>query len=242
MATYHDPEDTVYKLVRDQPFTRIQGKPTWTEVKKVCQDLSDLALEVEVSYDWAGEYGLLGVIMGAVKYHSETGLNMIDPTKPPNTHAWIAAASTAQNMCVLTAENDLLKHDWEKVTGFLTGAGKNLRDALDPKYYDQLSEPIFRYKWIHPRQYFAHLKQHWVFLDKNQITKLKENYFRGWQSGEHLTKLTLMLDKEQLQLNSDGVVISDADKNIHYMNQIWDCDIFLQETVTTWGQKRQVYA
>ena len=99
MATYHDLEDTVYKWVRDRPFTRILGKPTWAQVEKVRQDLCNLALEVEVSYDWAGEYGLLGVIMGAVKYHSETGLNMIDPTKPPNTHAVIATASTAQHAC-----------------------------------------------------------------------------------------------------------------------------------------------
>ena len=158
MATYHDLEYMVYKWVRNRPFTRILGKPTWAQVENVCQDLCDLALEAEVSYDWEGKYGLLGVIMGAVKYQSETGLNMIDPTKPPNTYAGIAAASTAHNTRVLTAENDLLKHDWAKVTGFLTGAGENLRDALDPKYYDQLSEPSFRYKRIHPRHYFVHLK------------------------------------------------------------------------------------
>ena len=81
MATYHDLEGTVYKWVHDQPFTRILGKPTWTQVEKVRQDLCGLALEVEVSYEWAGEYGLLGVIMGAVKYHSETGLNMRDPPR-----------------------------------------------------------------------------------------------------------------------------------------------------------------
>ena len=127
------------------------GNPTWAQVEKVRQDLCNLALEVEVSYDWAGKYGLLGVIMGAVKYHSETGLNMIDPTKPPNTHAGIAAASTAHNTRVLTEGNDLLKHDWAKVTGFLTRTGEILRDALDPRYYDQLSEPIFRHKRIHPR-------------------------------------------------------------------------------------------
>ena len=166
MATYHDLEDTVYKWMRDRPFTRVMGKPTWAQVEKVHQDLCDLALEFEVSCDWADEYGLLGVIIGAPKYHSETGLNMIDPINPPNTHAGIAAASTAHNTRVLTAENDILKHELAKVTGFLTGAGKNLRDAFDPKYYDQLSEPIFRYKRIHPRQYFAHLKQHWMFLDE----------------------------------------------------------------------------
>ena len=58
---------------------------------------------------------------------------------------------------------------------------------------------------------FSHLKQHWVFSDEKQITILKENYFRGWQSGEHLTKFSIRLDKEQLQLNSDGIVISDAE-------------------------------
>ena len=75
------------------------GKPTWAQVEKVRQDLYDLALELEVTYDWAGEYGLLGVIMGAPQYHSETGLNVIDPIKPPNTHAGIASITTAHNTC-----------------------------------------------------------------------------------------------------------------------------------------------
>ena len=76
-----------------------------------------------------------------------------------------------------------------------------------------------------------------MFLDEKQITILKENYYRGCQSGEHLTKFALGIDKEQLQLNSDGIVISNADKGIHYMNQIWDCNIFSQETMKTWGQQ-----
>ena len=81
------------------------------------------------------------------------------------------------------------------------------------------------------------MKQYWVVLDKKQMTILEKNYYRGWQSGEHLTKFALRIDKEQLQLDADGVVISNANKIIHYMNQIWDCNIFSQDTMKTWGQQ-----
>ena len=36
-------------------------------------------------------------------------------------------------------------------------------------------------------------------------------------------------------MDADSVVISNVDKGIHYMNKIWDCNIFSQETMTTWG-------
>ena len=65
---------------------------------------------------------------------------------------------------MLTVANDLLNHDWAVVTGFRKGTSENLRDAFDLRNYDQLKQPIFRYKQIQPRQYFTHLKAHWVFL------------------------------------------------------------------------------
>ena len=40
-----------------------------------------------------------------------------------------------------------------------------------------------------------------------------------------------------MKLDADAVIISNIDKGTHYMNQIWNCNIFLQEMMTIWGQR-----
>ena len=118
-------------------------------------------------------------MLGAVRYLAETGLNYVEPTKPPHQRAGIVANTSQHRTRVLTAANDLLQHDWAVVTGFRKGTRENIREALEDRHYDQLKQAIFRYKRIQPIQYFNHLNAHWVFLDEKQIDKLTKKFKRG---------------------------------------------------------------
>ena len=57
------------------------------------------------------------------------------------------------------------------------------------------------------------------------IDKLTTNFKRGWESGEHIASFDLRLDLGQAKLLSDGITISDVDKNQHYMLQVWDLNL-----------------
>ena len=102
---------------------------------------------------------------------------------------------------------------------------------MDGRYHEQLKEPIFGYNLILPLQYIAHIKIHWVFLNEMTIDKLTTNFKSGWESDEHITAFTLRLKHEKEKLKSDGIVISDVDKNQYYMLQIWKSDLFLSEVI-----------
>ena len=50
-------------------------------------------IEVNVSYAWAGDHGLLAVIDGAAKDLADTGQTYIAPTKLPQNHPGILAGN-----------------------------------------------------------------------------------------------------------------------------------------------------
>ena len=137
-------------------------------------------------------------------------------------------------MALLTAENDLVRHDWAIVKGFRRAISNNIRDALDLCYHTQLKHRVLHYRNLHPRQYIAHLKTVWVILDKRIKDELTKNYYRGWNdTDEHITGFALRLDDEQAKLFSDGLEISTVDKLQHYMLQMWNCFLLNQQTMTT---------
>jgi hypothetical protein len=54
-------------LVVEQPFTRIQGTPTWLQKMQLITEMEEIAMGCDVSYPWAGYHGLLDVVDGADK-------------------------------------------------------------------------------------------------------------------------------------------------------------------------------
>ena len=111
MTSYHDLEDSTYKWIRAQPFTRIHGKPTWDRVERLHEEAADVAMDCDVSYTWLNEHVLLAEILGPVKYLAGTTLVYVEPTKPPHQHAGIFANTSQHRTRLLTAANNLLQHD-----------------------------------------------------------------------------------------------------------------------------------
>ena len=139
---------------------------------------------------------------------------------------------------LLTAENDLLKHDSAIVKGFRLAPSANIQDALDSCYHNQLKHHILHYRHVLPRQYITHLKTGWVVMDERIRDELTNNFYCGWNDQEeHIAGFARCLDDEQAKLQSDGLVISDVDKLQHYMLQMWNCLLFNQLTMTEWTIK-----
>ena len=48
------------------------------------EEAEQIGLDMNVSYPWAKDFGLLAEISGAAKYLLNTGHNYVAPTKPPD--------------------------------------------------------------------------------------------------------------------------------------------------------------
>ena len=91
MAEYNTLKETIRASVIARPFTRIPGKPSWEEKENLLEEAEEMALEMEVSYDWSDGYGLLAEVQGAAKYLVTTGLAYVEPVRPDVNYARIIA-------------------------------------------------------------------------------------------------------------------------------------------------------
>ena len=118
------------------PLTKIHWTPTWLQKESLLSKIKKLAINAKVHYDWAGNYGLLAMVIGTVRYLNNTALVYAPPTQPPHRHAIINNRSTSAQREEFNAKNKLLKRDWAVVTGWKKAVGENIRDALNSAFHE----------------------------------------------------------------------------------------------------------
>ena len=183
-----------------------------------------------VSYPWSNGNGVLAVIQGAEKYLEEMGLDYVQPVQPQHQHpelfVTVLRVPTQQQVKNFKAQNENWKRDYAVYSGFCKGVRENMMKALDARYYEQLSHQRYKYRDVLPQDFIEHLETKWVFLDKIHVQQLKDEYYKKWSADEHISAFARRLNEDQEKLASDGVTISNVDKNQHYMMQIWKSEMF----------------
>ena len=241
MAEYYTLEASTCAEVTAKPFTRIPGKPSWKQKELLIDEANAIAMSMHVEYGWAGNNGLMAVIYGAEKYRAITERDYIQPERPAHQHPDIfitnPRAPTQQQVKNLEAQNDQWKSDFAVYSGFCKGVKENLMQALDARYYKQLRHTRYKYRDVTPRMFIEHLESKWVFLDEMQKQQLKDDYVRGWDTDEHISAFVRRLSEDQRNLGHDGIIISDVDKNQHFVNEIWKSGFFDERTMTEWTNK-----
>ena len=70
-------------------------------------------MAMTVSYDWAGDHGLLAKLYGYQKYFDLTGKQYVPPVRPPVIHPGIVADNLNQNNArIAEAENNQARVDY----------------------------------------------------------------------------------------------------------------------------------
>ena len=116
--SYHDLETSTFNCIRAKTLTRIHGKLTWHQLETLIQKCEETALDCETSYAWSQDYGLLAEIQEPDRYLATTGLAYVVPIVPPLMHTGIHPTTSSHRSALLTAENDVKRHDWSIMKGF----------------------------------------------------------------------------------------------------------------------------
>ena len=67
----------------------------------------------------------------------------VQPDQPDNDpNAGLGARPSMDDIRDAKTANDMLKRDWDVLSGFRRGMGKNIRDALDTEYYEDLDHHV----------------------------------------------------------------------------------------------------
>jgi hypothetical protein len=247
-STVRAAETTAFENVRAVPFTRIHGRPTWSNYKILKHKAATLASKVDdITYAWScdavtgDEYGLFAKILGLNKYDHQTGIDTYVEEAKPDTYDLAITVATP------THTQKCLEEEWERTQtcyyiwkGFLKGVTVNMRDALDKQFYLQLKHCHLAYHNITPFQLLELLNTIWCFLNVQSKKKLKDAYcFAKWDSHEHLTTFGKRLDNNQNALIWSDITISDKDKLQFYLEQIYDYDsnLFDKAKMMEWESK-----
>ena len=95
-----DPEvarRNAYRRAKDTTFTRVAGLPSWEEKETFYDEAQELALTYDnVTYDWAGEYGLLAEIIGATRMNTLTNVTYVLPVNPPPVNPDVEAGNLTE--------------------------------------------------------------------------------------------------------------------------------------------------
>ena len=236
--SYHDLQKDTEDDVLTHQLTKIHGRPYWMQMQKMIKELCKIACKFKVSYNWSGNYGLMAMILGTVKYalRYPTLPAYVQPTQPaarPHIPNGNASNEFVRNA---TADHNLLLRDWAVVCGFVSGIGKLIRAALDYDYISALDHVETGFIDVFPFQYLNHLATEWCPLDHTAITQVETYFKRGWDraNNERITKFAERLDQEQAQFDRDSVTIDDAVKFRHYMAEIYKSGAFSHEKIKEW--------
>ena len=71
-SSYHKIEPSTYTAIREKPLTRVHRTPSLLRKEHLLSKLEELAINVKVHFNWAGDYGLLTMVVGAVRYLHDT--------------------------------------------------------------------------------------------------------------------------------------------------------------------------
>ena len=198
-------------------------------------------MEQVVSYEWAGDHGLLPEIIGDVKFLSLTEKQYVAPVRPPVVPPQVLDQSaTDKEAKIFMAENDQMKMNYAITEGFRQGFSHNFRNAFDKKYYEQLHQEVFKFKMITPRQFIEHLEKKWVKMDVFVIKRLRAQYLRGWEEEEHIMSFRVRLLREQKSYldYATPIIITDEELGQHYLEEVLKrTDIFGEKCITEWNEK-----
>ena len=120
--SYHDLQTDTEDKVLTHQLTKIHGRPYWMQLQKMIKELCKIACIFKVSYEWSGNYGLMAMILGAVKYglRHPTLPAHVQPTQPaarPNIPNGNASDEFVRN--ARDDHNEQIR-DWAAVCGFVS--------------------------------------------------------------------------------------------------------------------------
>ena len=77
-----------------------------------------MAIDCDVHYDWAGEFGLLATVIRLLRYLTEEGLDYVKPVQPPTLHLPYVLGGTVLQIPTWEADKNLKRRNLAVFRGF----------------------------------------------------------------------------------------------------------------------------
>ena len=109
--------------------------------------------------------------------------------------------------------------------------------AVDDQYLDQLSEEYVGYRNATIKTMIAHLRSWFVITNAEKIA-IKAAFLAPWADtpNAHVTTFARQLDRRQIECHDHGVSITNAEKVVHFIEQMYTCGLFEARFLDDWEE------
>ena len=99
--------------------------------------------------------------------------------------------------------------------------------AVDKQYIDELREEYVGYKNATIKTMIKQL-QSWFVITNSEKIAIKATFLAPWSDtpNAHITTFARQLDHRQIECNDHGVIITDDEKVVHFIQEMYTCGLF----------------
>ena len=222
------------------PLDRIVGQPSISSVRLLVKQLAKIVPSFKTT-QWGGKHGHLKLALGIKKYK----LVIIDPDLSEVDFGKIQEPSLASDKF---KENDdanavekkkaahkVLWREYESQEAINAVGVEMIVEAVDEQYVAQLEADYIGYTGVTIFGMLEHLRT-WYKVTNAQQLAIKERFLAPWSEtpDAHVSTYARQLDKRQIECSELKVPVSDADKLLHFIGQMFSSDLFERKFLDDW--------
>ena len=231
--------DIVRGRITAVPLDPIVGQPTLPAVRKLVEQLATFTSHFSTSA-WGGKHGHLALVLDETTMRTITKNSALDCSrlkKPGLVHPSIAENTKGRDLLELQEKHKQTWAEYHSQTIIDAVAVEAIVAAVDAQYIDQLNEDYVGYKNATIKTMVAHLRTWYVITNAEKIA-IKAAFHAPWADtpNAHVTTFARQLDRRQTECLDHGVTITDAEKVVHFIEQMYTCGLFEARFLDDWEE------
>ena len=219
------------------PLDRLIGQPNFGSVHQMVDQLAAIVSSFPTT-QWGGNHGYLPLVLGQAKMRLVTKDNNITCTKitkPDKTSSKITKDSNAKEIITYQDENKLLWQEYEFQQAINSVGVEYMVSAVDGQYVDDKKEDYIAFKNQTILSLLTHLRT-WFKISNKEKIDIKARFHAPWSDtpDAHASTFGRQLDRRQADCVELGVVATDEDKVIHFIDNMYASELFETKTMEDW--------
>ena len=231
--------DIVRGRITAVPLDPIIGQPTLPAVRKIVEQLATFTSHFSTSA-WGGKHGHLALVLDEKKMRAITNDGALDCSrlkKPGLVHPSIDGNTKGRDLLEFQEKHKQTWAEYHSQMVIDAVAVEAIVAAVDVQYLDQLSEEYVGYKNATIKTMVAHLRTWFVITNAEKIA-IKAAFHAPWADtpNAHVTTFARQLDRRQIECLDHGVTITNAEKVVHFIEQMYTCGLFEARFLDDWEE------
>jgi hypothetical protein len=183
-------------------------------------------------------YGCLAGIYTEDEYLNHTSCDWEELTEPDYYDPNITDAMPRHVRKRMEEVHNQKIVDYWTWKGTMRGLAKNIRDAIEEKYYIALKHPKTKYNIVTPLEILQHVQDTFAPMDTRSKKAMRAKYYQPWNvgEGELLDTFTQRLVNKRVILEFNGININDDERNEHYIDQMYTSRQFAPDEMKAWEE------